>query len=134
MTIPQIRGMYAGDRARKQTLIDFGFRLPSARDNRPLQFDEFDRHVGQAVYVSATPGQYECNTSERVVEQIIRPTGLVDPETIVLPVTEQDLPSPLLSKEGKRELSLKPEPRTSPPYQGGVGGGVFAIQCQLSPI
>ncbi|KKW29105.1 MAG: UvrABC system protein B [Candidatus Uhrbacteria bacterium GW2011_GWD2_52_7] len=113
VTLPQIAGMYAGDQARKQTLIDFGFRLPSARDNRPLQFDEFDRHVGQAVYVSATPGEYERKTSERVVEQIIRPTGLVDPETIVLPVTEQDLPSPLLSKEGKC---------------GGVGGGHYPGQ------
>ena len=89
VTIPQIGGMYAGDQARKQTLVDFGFRLPSAKDNRPLMFDEFDECVGQTIYVSATPGAYERQASERIVEQIIRPTGLVDPETIVLPVTER---------------------------------------------
>lgn len=87
VTLPQIGGMYAGDQARKATLVDHGFRLPSARDNRPLQFDEFIGHVGQAVFVSATPGTYERQQSAQIVEQIIRPTGLVDPETIVLPVT-----------------------------------------------
>jgi excinuclease ABC subunit B len=79
ISLPQVRGMYAGDRARKDVLIEHGFRLPSARDNRPLTFDEFREHVGQAVYVSATPGPYEMEHSEQVVEQIIRPTGLVDP-------------------------------------------------------
>jgi excinuclease ABC subunit B len=92
VTLPQIGGMYAGDQARKQTLVDFGFRLPSAKDNRPLKYEEFDRSVGQAVYVSATPGVVEKETSERIVEQIIRPTGLVDPETVVLPVTASALP------------------------------------------
>lgn len=87
VTLPQIGGMFAGDQARKQTLVEHGFRLPSAKDNRPLQFEEFIQHVGQVVYVSATPGPYERETSAQVVEQIIRPTGLVDPETIVLPVT-----------------------------------------------
>ncbi len=87
VTLPQIGGMFAGDQARKQTLVEFGFRLPSAKDNRPLKFDEFLHNVGQMVMVSATPGLYEREVSEQIVEQIIRPTGLVDPETIVLPVT-----------------------------------------------
>ncbi len=85
ITIPQIRGMYEGDRARKETLVDFGFRLPSAMDNRPLKFDEFLERIGQLVLVSATPGPWELATSTRVVEQIIRPTGLVDPELVVKP-------------------------------------------------
>ncbi len=87
VTLPQIGGMYAGDQARKNTLVDFGFRLPSAKDNRPLTYSEFDGMIGQAVYVSATPGVVEKETSEQIVEQIIRPTGLVDPQTLVLPVT-----------------------------------------------
>jgi len=87
VTLPQIGGMFAGDQARKQTLVDHGFRLPSAKDNRPLKFDEFIERVGQIVYVSATPGPYEKQVSNAVVEQIIRPTGLVDPQTLVLPVT-----------------------------------------------
>ncbi len=88
VTIPQIGGMYSGDRARKENLIDYGFRLPSAIDNRPLQFHEFEDRVGQVIYTSATPGPYEREKSgKNVVEQIIRPTGLVDPEIIVRPVT-----------------------------------------------
>jgi excinuclease ABC subunit B len=89
MTIPQVRGMYAGDRSRKQTLVDFGFRLPSALDNRPLSFDEFDGRTGQVIYTSATPGPYELQVASQVVEQIIRPTGLVDPEVEVRPVESQ---------------------------------------------
>ncbi len=89
-TMPQIRGMYEGDRSRKQNLIDFGFRLPSALDNRPLKFDEFERRVFQAVYVSATPAQYEIEkTGGKVVEQLIRPTGLLDPKPSVRPVSGQ---------------------------------------------
>ena len=88
VTIPQIGGMYAGDRARKENLVDYGFRLPSAIDNRPLQFEEFEARVGQVIYTSATPGVYEKEKSgKNVVEQIIRPTGLVDPEIIIRPVT-----------------------------------------------
>ncbi|MBN2585447.1 excinuclease ABC subunit UvrB [Patescibacteria group bacterium] len=83
MTIPQIRGMYHGDRSRKETLIEHGFRLPSALDNRPLRFEEFDKHIHQVVYVSATPEDYELQLSRQVVEQIVRPTGLVDPEVEV---------------------------------------------------
>jgi excinuclease ABC subunit B len=88
-TIPQIRAMYNGDRARKTALVDYGFRLPSAFDNRPLQFAEFEARVGQSIYVSATPAAYELERSAQVVEQIIRPTGLVDPEITVRPATHQ---------------------------------------------
>ena len=89
MTLPQIRGMYNGDRARKETLVEYGFRLPSALDNRPLQFGEFERMVNQAVYVSATPGPYEYEHSQRMVEQVIRPTGLTDPIVDVKPTDGQ---------------------------------------------
>jgi excinuclease ABC subunit B len=89
MTVPQIRGMYNGDRSRKQVLVDFGFRLPSAMDNRPLTFAEFEDHVRQAIFVSATPGPYEMEQSAQVVEQVIRPTGLVDPEVLVQPTEGQ---------------------------------------------
>lgn len=89
VTLPQVRGMYAGDHARKQNLIDYGFRLPSAYDNRPLTFDEFYEKVNQVVFVSATPGDFEKEKSTQVVEQVIRPTGLVDPEVIVKPVDGQ---------------------------------------------
>lgn len=83
VTLPQVRGMYEGDRSRKTTLVDYGFRLPSALDNRPLKFDEFDRLVPQRVYISATPGPYELEHCPQIVEQIIRPTGLLDPEISV---------------------------------------------------
>ncbi len=89
VSIPQLRGMYNGDRARKQTLVDFGFRLPSAKDNRPLRYEEFEERVDEVVYVSATPGNYEKEESVRIVEQIIRPTGLVDPKLEIKPVIEK---------------------------------------------
>jgi excinuclease ABC subunit B len=89
MTVPQIRGMYNGDRARKETLVEYGFRLPSALDNRPLKFDEFEEVMGTTIYTSATPGPYEMGKAEQVVEQIIRPTGLVDPEVEVRPTKGQ---------------------------------------------
>jgi excinuclease ABC subunit B len=89
MTIPQIRGMHAGDRSRKEILVEYGFRLPSALDNRPLNFDEFERRAGQVIYTSATPGPYELPLAAQVVEQIIRPTGLVDPSVEVRPVAGQ---------------------------------------------
>ncbi len=89
VSLPQVRGMYAGDRARKTTLIDYGFRLPSAWDNRPLTFDEFYEHIDQAVFVSATPGPIEKEHSQQVVEQLIRPTGLLDPEIDVRPTEGQ---------------------------------------------
>ncbi len=89
VTVPQIRGMHEGDRSRKTTLVEHGFRLPSALDNRPLRFDEFEDRVPQFIYVSATPGDYELRVSQQVVEQIIRPTGLVDPQIVVRPVKGQ---------------------------------------------
>ncbi len=89
MTIPQLRGMYNGDRARKKNLVDYGFRLPAAYDNRPLDFEEFDSHIRQMVCVSATPGPFEMERADEVAEQLIRPTGLLDPEITVKPVTGQ---------------------------------------------
>ncbi|MDO9348583.1 MAG: excinuclease ABC subunit B, partial [Anaerolineales bacterium] len=89
MSVPQIRGMYNGDRSRKETLVEYGFRLPSALDNRPLKFDEFEQCMGYTIYTSATPGPYEMKRADQVVEQIIRPTGLVDPQVEVRPVKGQ---------------------------------------------
>ncbi len=89
VSVPQVRGMYAGDRARKETLVEYGFRLPSALDNRPLTFDEFTSKQNQVIYVSATPGEYERVRSGQIVEQVIRPTGLLDPEVLVRPVEGQ---------------------------------------------
>ncbi|HMP67200.1 MAG TPA: excinuclease ABC subunit UvrB [Candidatus Paceibacterota bacterium] len=89
VTVPQIGGMYAGDQSRKNTLIEHGFRLPSARDNRPLRFNEFEHRVGQVIYTSATPSDYEKNHSQNIVEQIIRPTGLVDPMIEIVPIVEK---------------------------------------------
>ncbi len=88
VTIPQIKGMFAGDASRKKTLIDYGFRLPSSKDNRPLKFDEFEEKIGQTIYTSATPGDFEKEKSEQIVEQIIRPTGLTDPIVDIKPITE----------------------------------------------
>ncbi len=89
VTVPQVRGMYNGDRARKEVLVQYGFRLPSALDNRPLRFDEFDRHINQVIYVSATPGDYELERSPAPAQQVIRPTGLLDPEISVRPTDGQ---------------------------------------------
>jgi len=104
-TLPQIRGMYAGDQARKQTLIDFGFRLPSARDNRPLNFPEFRKKINQVIYLSATPRDYEINHSKQTVEQIVRPTGLLDPSIEIRPSSGQ---IPDLIKEIKK-ITVKKE-------------------------
>ena len=90
VTLPQLRGMYNGDRSRKESLVRHGFRLPSAFDNRPLKFEEFEAHVRNIIYVSATPGSYELDKCEdRVIELIARPTGLVDPEIEIKPVSSQ---------------------------------------------
>lgn len=89
VTLPQLRAMYAGDRSRKEQLVNYGFRLPSALDNRPLTFDEFQKERGQIIYVSATPAAYELDHAEQVVEQIIRPTGLLDPKIEVRPIKGQ---------------------------------------------
>ncbi|MDR1464226.1 MAG: excinuclease ABC subunit UvrB [Oscillospiraceae bacterium] len=107
-TLPQVRAMYAGDRARKDILINFGFRLPSAFDNRPLNFDEFYARLGQRIFVSATPGEFENQESSQVVEQIIRPTGLVDPEVTVKPTEGQidDLISEINERAARRERVL----------------------------
>ena len=88
VSLPQLQGMYKGDASRKETLVEYGFRLPSAKDNRPLRYDEFEERIGQVIYVSATPGEQERKSSGQIVEQIIRPTGLVDPEVVVRPVSE----------------------------------------------
>ncbi|MBQ9375191.1 MAG: excinuclease ABC subunit UvrB [Ruminococcus sp.] len=108
VSLPQVRGMYAGDRARKETLIDYGFRLPSALDNRPLRFDEFYEHINQVVFVSATPGPVEKEKSQQIVEQLIRPTGLVDPEVQVRPTQGQieDLLSEINIRIEKKERVL----------------------------
>ena len=108
VTLPQVRSMYAGDRARKESLVEFGFRLPSAYDNRPLNFDEFYAHVDQAVFVSATPGDFEKEKSAQIVEQVIRPTGLVDPEVIVKPTEGQidDLISEINLRTAKKNRVL----------------------------
>ncbi len=108
VSLPQVRGMSAGDRGRKTVLIDYGFRLPSAYDNRPLNFDEFDAKINQAIYVSATPGPIEREKSAQIVEQVIRPTGLVDPEIIVKPVEGQieDLLSQINVRAEKGERVL----------------------------
>lgn len=108
MTLPQVRGMYNGDRARKEVLVEHGFRLPSALDNRPLRFDEFDRHINKAIYVSATPSDYEIEHSPEPAQQVIRPTGLLDPEIIIRPSRGQvdDLISEIRdrTKSGERVL------------------------------
>lgn len=108
VTLPQIRGMYNGDKARKQVLVDFGFRLPSALDNRPLTFEEFEKHVHQIVYVSATPGPYELEHTPEMVEQIIRPTGLLDPTISVRPIEGQidDLIAEIHDRIAKNERVL----------------------------
>ncbi len=108
MAIPQVRGMYFGDVSRKQTLVDYGFRLPSAMDNRPLNFDEFNAHIDQVIFVSATPGDYERDVSTQVVEQVIRPTGLVDPMVEVRPTDGQidDLVGEVRSRVERGERAL----------------------------
>jgi excinuclease ABC subunit B len=108
MSIPQIRGMYNGDRARKTTLVEYGFRLPSALDNRPLRFDEFEGLINQVIFTSATPGPYEADHSQNVAEQIIRPTGLIDPPIYVRPVENQidDLISEIKKSTDKNQRVL----------------------------
>lgn len=108
VTLPQVRAMYAGDRARKETLVEYGFRLPSAFDNRPLTFNEFNDRINQVIYVSATPGEYEKSRSSQITEQIIRPTGLLDPEIIVRPVEGQidDLIDEIKARTDKKQRVL----------------------------
>ncbi len=108
ITVPQLNGMYRGDRSRKETLVEYGFRLPSALDNRPLKFEEFEKKVKQTIYVSATPGPYELEMSEALAEQIIRPTGLADPEIVVRPASNQvdDLLARIRERVEKNERVL----------------------------
>ena len=108
VTLPQVRAMYNGDRARKDSLVKYGFRLPCAYDNRPLKFEEFESRIGQAVFVSATPGPYERERADQVVEQVIRPTGLLDPKVEVRPVTGQidDLMEEIRARSAKNERVL----------------------------
>jgi excinuclease ABC subunit B len=108
VTVPQLQGMYYGDRSRKKNLIDYGFRLPSAYDHRPLFFEEFERHLNQVIYTSATPAPYELQKSEQVVEQLVRPTGLVDPEIIIRPIKGQvdDLLGEIRKRVNKNERTL----------------------------
>ena len=108
VTVPQVRGMYNGDRARKEVLLQYGFRLPSALDNRPLRFDEFDRHINQVIYVSATPGDYELERSPAPAQQVIRPTGLLDPEISVRPTDGQvdDLVAEIKDRIDKKQRVL----------------------------
>ena len=118
VTVSQIGGMYAGDRSRKDTLVEYGFRLPSARDNRPLMFEEFEERVGPVIYTSATPGKYEYEHSEQIVEQIIRPTGLIDPELVVRPIIEGHLVS---TEIGSREYQAKALAAGARPTLPGAG-------------
>lgn len=104
VTIPQVRGMYNGDRMRKQTLVDYGFRLPSALDNRPLKFDEFENKINQVIYVSATPGDYELDKASNVVEQLIRPTGLLDP-TITVKKTDNQIDDIIEEIRKRKEIN-----------------------------
>ena len=108
LSIPQVRGMYAGDYSRKKTLVDYGFRLPSALDNRPLKFSEFEKHINQVIYVSATPGPYEREHSQQIVEQLIRPTGLIDPSVEVKPTAGQidDLLEQVRARVARGERAL----------------------------
>lgn len=108
VTVPQLQGMYEGDASRKKTLVEYGFRLPSAKDNRPLKFSEFEERVGQVIYTSATPGPYERKKSKQIVEQIIRPTGLVDPEIVIRPARGQveDLLSRIAERVVRKERVL----------------------------
>jgi excinuclease ABC subunit B len=107
-TLPQVRGMYNGDRARKEVLVEYGFRLPSAMDNRPLRFDEFEKHVNQTIYVSATPSEYELTHSPEPAQQIIRPTGLLDPQIIIRPTKGQidDLIAEIRERIAKQQRVL----------------------------
>src|SRR5690606_11342886 len=108
IAVPQLRGMFEGDTARKKTLVEYGFRLPSAIDNRPLNFQEFEDHLNQVVFVSATPGPYELEHSSQIVQQVIRPTGILDPEIDVRPTKGQidDLLSEVQARIERNERVL----------------------------
>lgn len=141
VTIPQVGGMYAGDRSRKETLVKYGFRLPSALDNRPLRFNEFEERINQVIYVSATPGAYELKRAGQVVEQIIRPTGLVDPEIIVKPVQGQidDLMEEIRIRVDRQERVLvttltKKMAEDLTEYLAGVGIRVRYLHSEIDTL
>ena len=142
VSIPQLRGMFRGDRSRKQTLVDYGFRLPSALDNRPLTFEEFELHVSQVIYVSATPGEYELNHSDdHVVEQVIRPTGLMDPVLELRPASDQvdDLLHEIRKRveKGQRVLVTTLTKRMAEDlteYYGGLGVKVRYLHSEIDTI
>ena len=128
VTLSQLQGMYAGDASRKNTLVEYGFRLPSAKDNRPLKYEEFQKRIGQVIYTSATPSEQERTQSEQIVEQIIRPTGLVDPETIVRPVSEGSHFSPPAKGEMPKAEGVRP--LLNPPLGRGGGNSKYPGQIQ----
>ena len=134
VTLPQIRGMYNGDRARKDVLVEHGFRLPSARDNRPLRYEEFEKRIEQVVYVSATPTPYEISESQQVVEQVVRPTGLIDPEVIIRPITPNKEQG-AWNKEQTSDLSVAQGTATQPnlPLERG-GSGLSQVEDLLIRI
>jgi excinuclease ABC subunit B len=141
MTVPQIRGMYNGDRSRKEVLVEHGFRLPSALDNRPLQFHEFEERIQQVIYTSATPGSYERQISAQIVDQIIRPTGLVDPEVVVKPIKGQidDLISEIRRrvKRGERALVTTLTKRMAEDladYLGELGTKVHYLHSEIQTL
>lgn len=141
VTIPQVGGMYAGDRSRKETLVKYGFRLPSALDNRPLRFNEFEERINQVIYVSATPAAYELKRAGQVVEQIIRPTGLVDPEIIVKPVKGQidDLMEEIRVRVDRQERVLvttltKKMAEDLTEYLDGVGIKVRYLHSEIDTL
>jgi excinuclease ABC subunit B len=142
VSIPQVGGMFRGDRSRKQTLVDYGFRLPSALDNRPLKFDEFESHVGQAIYVSATPGPYELEKAEdRVVQQVIRPTGLTDPAIELRPASDQvdDLLAEIRNRVDKGQRILvttltKKMAEDLTEYYGSLGVEVKYLHSEIRTI
>ncbi len=140
-TLPQLRAMYNGDQARKQNLVDFGFRLPSAKDNRPLRYEEFEKITPQTIYVSATPGDYERTESKQIVEQIIRPTGLIDPVIEIKPVmadklgsedtlSSSSLPTDLPSRSSSKKVSSTPSSVIKSPHDKGDLGGLYPGQIQ----
>ena len=136
MTVPQIRGMYNGDRARKEVLVEYGFRLPSALDNRPLQFHEFEERINQVIYTSATPGPYERQMSAQIVDQIIRPTGLVDPEVIIKPTKGQvdDLLGQIRTPDGAGRAGAGHDPDQADGRGSGGLSGRTGHQGSLPPL
>lgn len=141
MTLPQIRGMYRGDRSRKETLVEYGFRLPSALDNRPLMFNEFEQHVQNAIYVSATPGPYEKEHSQKIAQQVIRPTGVVDPRLILRPSKGQidDLVGEINRRIGRGERTLvttltKRMSEDLAEYLSGLGIKVHYLHSEIKTI